>query len=165
MLEYFRTLVRYNIWARDRFIHAVKEMSKEDFLRDLGDGVGSVRDKLAHILGAENVWFDRLDGLDAPKFPLASEFPDQETLARRWQEVGARIEKLAAAMTEDGLHKRYTYKSLQGQEFTSELWEILGHLMNHGTYHRGQAASLIRRIAGKPPVTDMIAFFRDTSPS
>ncbi len=165
MVEYFRTLVRYNAWARDRFLRVVRDMSEGDFVRDLGDGVGSLRDKLAHILAAESIWLDRLDGVSAAKFPDVAEFPDKAALVERWTQIGARIEKLAAALTDEALHGKCSYRNLQGKEFTSELWEILAHMMNHGTYHRGQAASLCRRITGKPPVTDFIAFVREPSPS
>lgn len=161
MVEHFRTLARYNAWARDRFLAAVSDMSEEDFLRDLGDGVGSVRDKLAHILAAESIWLDRLEGRSAAKFPPASEFPDRKTLSDRWSQTGARLDQIIAALDEDSLNKACVYKSLKGDEFSSKLWEILTHVFNHGTYHRGQAASLIRRIKGTPPVTDFIVFVRE----
>jgi uncharacterized damage-inducible protein DinB len=54
-----------------------------------------------------------------------------------------------------------TYRSLKGIESTSSLRDILTHVVNHSTYHRGQIARGIKAKGGVPPVTDFIAFARE----
>ncbi|HNI27986.1 MAG TPA: DinB family protein, partial [Leptospiraceae bacterium] len=71
--------------------------------------------------------------------------------------------KILNELTEEGLKADIAYKNLKGLDFSTPLFEILLHVANHATYHRGQAASLIRRIKGSPPVTDMIEYFRSKS--
>ncbi len=154
----------YNFWASERFAAKLQDFSEEEFCRDLGDGCGSVRDKLGHILGANKVWLERIQGRVNP-FLQASEIKD----IRFYLDLSGRIhsdyKKILNELTEDSLQKPISYKNLKGLEFSTPLFEILLHVANHATYHRGQAASLVRRIKGSPPVTDMIEYFRSKSTS
>lgn len=159
MVEYLKTAWDYNVWAAQRFLNAAAALPVEDFLRDLGDVVGSVRDKLAHICGADEVWMARIDGA-APRMPPLEEFPDAATLRTRQQAVHERYLALLGNLTPGSITGTIRYRNLKGLEFTTPLGEILMHVANHGTYHRGQAASLIRRLTGAPPVTDLIEYFR-----
>jgi uncharacterized damage-inducible protein DinB len=50
------------------------------------------------------------------------------------------------------------YKNLKGDAFAKPVWEILLHVVNHGTYHRGQIAAMLRQLGHVPPSTDFIYF-------
>jgi uncharacterized damage-inducible protein DinB len=52
------------------------------------------------------------------------------------------------------------YKNFEGQVFTTLLSDIITHVVNHGSYHRGQISRLIRESGGIPPATDYIVFVR-----
>jgi len=160
LLDAIRTLWNYNFWAQDKVFSALTELTEEEFLRDLGDGNGSIRDKLAHICGADEVWLRRIQGVLSPQFPAKDEFSSKEILIERYKRIREEYRALIEAQTETGLGKSHSYRNLKGVEFTTPLDQILLHVANHATYHRGQVASLIRRVKGKPPVTDLIEFFR-----
>jgi uncharacterized damage-inducible protein DinB len=159
MLDYIRIAWNYNFWAAARFLEAAEALSGEEFVRDLGAGVGSVRDKLAHICGADEVWMARIDGA-AAKMPAHDEFADAGQLRQRQQAVHNRYRALLDTATPESLSVGVRYVNLKGAEFITPLDQILMHVANHGTYHRGQAASLLRRLTGAPPVTDLIEYFR-----
>lgn len=161
MLKIIKTAWAYNVWAGGRFLSAAQALSEGDFLRDLGDGVGSVRDKLAHLCGADEVWMARIAGDFSPKMPAKDEFPNAQVLKSRQESVHARYLSFLESATEESLASSIAYRNLRGQEFSTPLYQVLMHVSNHGTYHRGQAASLIRRISGSPPVTDLIEYFRE----
>ena len=58
------------------------------------------------------------------------------------------------------------YKSLNGQSSTSPYWQMIVHVVNHGTYHRGQVATMLRQLGATPAQsTDMIVFFRERQAS
>ncbi|MCE9600330.1 MAG: DinB family protein [Spirochaetia bacterium] len=160
MLETIRTLWKYNFWALDRFLAELDAFTEEEFLRELDKGSGSLRDKLAHICGADIVWMRRIQGEVAPQFPTITDFADRAAVAKRFRDVHVEYRTLLDSLADADLNRTYSYKNLKGMEFTTPLWQILMHVANHATYHRGQAASIIRRIKGKPPVTDMIEYFR-----
>lgn len=161
MLSYIKTAWAYNVWAGARFLAAAEALSEAEFLRDLGEGVGSVRDKLAHLCGADEVWMARISGEFSPKLPAKEEFANVQTLKSRQELVHSRYASVVQSATDESLAVNIAYRNLRGQEFTTPLHQVLMHVANHGTYHRGQAASLIRRITGTPPVTDLIEYFRE----
>ncbi len=158
MLEAVRTLWKYNFWAQDQFFAAVADMTEEEFLRDLGDGVGSLRDKLGHICGADDIWIRRIQGEASPQFRTPDS--DRMTYIESQKAVRHKYHTLLEGLSEVDLLKEISYKNLKGVDFTTPLAEILMHVANHATYHRGQAASIVRRLKGKPPVTDLIEYYR-----
>ena len=50
----------------------------------------------------------------------------------------------------------FTYRNLVGVETTKVKWQIFRHIVNHGTYHRGQIANMLRQLGVKPPSTDLL---------
>jgi len=52
-------------------------------------------------------------------------------------------------------------KTSSGGVFASPLWQMLQHLANHGSYHRGQVATMLRQLGCKPSGTDLIGFYRE----
>lgn len=164
MRDYIRTAWEYNFWASGRLLDAAAALSEADFLRDLGDGVGSVRNKLAHIYGADAVWLARIEGAALPQMPPVDEFPNASELRLKQSTVHEAFGEIIRTATPASLARKVAYRNLKGQDFETPLDEILLHVANHATYHRGQAASLIRRLTGTPPVTDLIEFFRLAPP-
>ncbi len=66
-----------------------------------------------------------------------------------------------AALTEADLARNFEFKTTQGVPQTQPGWQMLQHLANHGTYHRGQIATMLRQLGAKAQGTDMIYFFRE----
>ena len=54
----------------------------------------------------------------------------------------------------------YEYKTTEGVPYASPAWQMLQHVVNHGTYHRGQIATMLRQLGNKSQSTDMIVFYR-----
>ncbi|MCB1189399.1 MAG: DinB family protein [Leptospiraceae bacterium] len=159
-IDLIQTLFKYNYWSIDQIRNTLEKMSEEDFVRDMGDGVGSIRDKLVHIYGAEKIWYERIQG-NMISFPKNEEYSNQESIWSDWDVLRKNFLNLVSGMNEDDIQKKITYKNFKGEPFQQPIWEILIHVTNHGTYHRGQVGSLIRRATGKPPVTDLAVFFRE----
>ncbi|MBE7438603.1 MAG: DinB family protein [Spirochaetales bacterium] len=158
-ISFYRNLFDYNYWARDRFFEVLGHLDPQQFILDLGDGVGSIRDKLTHIFAAEKIWLERLTGSPEP-FMTPDRVGDLPALQELWSRTEQAWVSFLDAQTNETLKDSFRYHDLKGDEHHSKLWSILTHVTNHGTYHRGQAASLVRRLTGKLPVTDYIAFSR-----
>ena len=81
-LETLRELYAYNYWARDRQLEACAALSQEQFLRPMGSSFSSVRDTLAHVMGAEWIWLERWRGRSPQTMPGVPEgLPFQEPCA------------------------------------------------------------------------------------
>ena len=159
--EDFRLLYDYNSWANHRTLDACAPIAEEQFTRDLGSSFRSVRDTLAHISGVEWLWLERWHGRSHNSIPPASDFPDLESLRRRWDEIERNLLDYVASLTPEEVQRVVQHKTTQGVQQSAPLWQMLQHLVNHGTYHRGQVATMLRQLGAKPISTDLIFFYRE----
>ncbi len=153
------TLFDYNAWANERILGAVESLTAEQFLRDLGNSFPSVRDTLAHILGAEWIWLRRWHGESPAKGLAATEFPTVASLRDRFAAVERDRRAYLGTVSEDRLAQPFTYRDMAGNQHALPLIHSLQHLVNHGTYHRGQVTTLLRQLGATPVSTDMSRFF------
>ena len=156
-----RLLYDYNSWANAGTLEACGALDLELLTRDLASSHRSVRDTLAHIMGAEWVWLERWNGRVPTALPAGESFPDLESLRRRWSEVERDLLGFVAGLAEADLGRELQYRALDGQPYSQPLWQMLQHLVNHGSYHRGQVAAMLRQLGAKPGATDLIAFYRE----
>lgn len=160
-LEDFRLLYDFNTWANNRTLDSCAALTPEQLTRDLGSSFKSVRDTLAHIYGAEWVWLERWHGRVPSGLPSAADFLDLETLRRRFADIDRNLVDYIASLTTDDLTRVLTVKSSSGATFSQPLWQMLQHLANHGSYHRGQVATMLRQLGAKATGTDLIGFYRE----
>ena len=157
-LETVRLLYNFNAWANRRLLETCGALSNEQFTRNLGSSFGSVRDTLAHILGAEWVWLERWNGRSPTALLPADQFPDLESLRRRWSESEHELLGFVAGLSAADLVRLYDYRTTKGAPSTNPLWQMLQHLINHGTYHRGQVTAMLRQVGGQPRATDFLRY-------
>jgi uncharacterized damage-inducible protein DinB len=156
-----RVLYDYNAWANHRSLEAAAALSEEKFLAPMGSSFGSVRDTLAHILGAEWIWLERFQGRSPASLLDPTQFANVESLRERWDEQEARLLAFVRGLTQTDLDRVFEYKTLKFGVYKNPLWESMQHLVNHGTYHRGQVTTLLRQHGAQPIATDLMHFYRD----
>lgn len=155
-------LLDYSYWARDRVLAAVRPLSGEQFTRDLGSSFPSVRDTLVHMYGAEWIWCERWHGMSPTAGPTSGDFPDVERLAAAWRDLERKVRGFVAGLDDGGIERRLEYRLLSGAPGLSSIREMLQHVVNHGTYHRGQVTTMLRQLGAAPPKSlDLIAFYRE----
>lgn len=160
-LAYLQTLLDYHYWARDIVLDAVTDIPREKFTQPVDSSFKSLRDTVAHIYAADFVWFQRWVGR-APQGLIAYDrFPDPTSIRTAWKDLETETRQFVTNLGEDGINKRFDYNLLSGAADTAPFWEMLVHVVNHASYHRGQVTTLMRQLGVHPPKpTDMIAFFR-----
>jgi uncharacterized damage-inducible protein DinB len=62
------------------------------------------------------------------------------------------------SLTDELLIRRVSYENLEGVRWEYSLAEMMQHLANHSSYHRGQIAVLLRQLGQTPPATDFLVF-------
>jgi uncharacterized damage-inducible protein DinB len=156
-----RVLYDYNAWANHRSLEAASALSAEKFVQPMGSSFGSVRDTLAHIYGAEWIWLERFQGRSPSSLPDTMQFKDMAGLRERWDELEARLLGFVRGLTQTDLERVFEYKTLKFGVYSNPLCESLQHLVNHGTYHRGQVTTLLRQLGAQPIATDLMHFHRE----
>jgi uncharacterized damage-inducible protein DinB len=157
----FRLLYEYNSWANRRTLDSCTPLTPEQFTRDMVSSFRSVRDTLAHIYGAEWLWLERWCERIPNALPSSADFPDLDALRARWEELERNLGTFIDSLTPAGLQRVIKYKNTRGTPFEGPLEPMLSHVVNHGTYHRGQVVTLLRQLGAKPVATDLIAFHRE----
>lgn len=156
LLTTLREFYEYNYWARDRQLQACAGVTHEQFLRPMGSSFSSLRDTLAHLVGAEWLWCERWQGRSPRAMPAAEEFPTLDAVRNRWHAVERSVRDYLAALTDEALARPLTYVNLKGETWTYPLWQALFHLINHQTYHRGQVTTLLRQLGSQPVQIDYL---------
>jgi len=160
-LAHLQTLLDYHYWARDIILDAVTELPREKFLQPVESSFKSVRDTVAHIYAADLVWFNRWIGRAPAGLIPYDQFPDATSIRTAWKDLETEVRQFVNNLGEAGVNKLFDYKLLSGAPDTAPFWQMLVHVVNHATYHRGQVTTLLRQLGAPPPKpTDMIAFFR-----
>jgi len=156
-----QTMLDYHYWARDRLLDAVATLTPEQYTRDLGSSFKSVRETVTHVYAAEWAWHERWQGRSPTALLPADQFPDLAALRNAWAELEVKMRDFIAAIGEQGTSRVIEYKLLSGQAGASPLWQMLQHVVNHASYHRGQVTTMLRQM-GTPPAKpmDMIAYYR-----
>ena len=161
-IQDLRTLLDYHYWARDRALDAAALLTPEQFTRDLGSSFKSVRDTLAHAYSAEWAWHSRWHGTSPTSMLPFDQFPDVASLRKVWTDHEAKMRAFVAAVDDEGLSRVYEFKTLNGQSGSSPFWQMLQHVVNHASYHRGQVTTMLRQLGAQPGKSmDMIAYYRE----
>ena len=155
------TLYDYNAWANGRALGAAEPLSSEAFLRDLKNSFPSVRDTLAHILGAEWIWLRRWHGESPSSGLAAADFPTVASLRDRFAAIERERRTFLDGVSEEGLAQSFSYRDMAGNSHTLLLVQSLQHVVNHGTYHRGQITTMLRQLGAKPVGTDLSRYHID----
>jgi uncharacterized damage-inducible protein DinB len=159
--EEIRLLYDYNAWADRRSLTAAAALTPEQFTKPLGNSFSSVRDTLAHIFGAEWIWLERFQGRSPASLPDSTQYPDVNTLGERWGEFEPRLLNFARNVTQRDLDGILEYKTLKFGVYSNPLWQSMQHVVNHGSYHRGQITTLLRQLGATPVLTDLMHFYRE----
>jgi uncharacterized damage-inducible protein DinB len=159
--EDMRRLYDYNAWANHRSLEAAAALTTEQFTKTLGSSFGSVRDTLAHICGAEWIWLERFQGRSPASLPDVNQFADAASLRAHWAEQEQRLLKFVNGLSQSDLDRVFEYKTLKFGTYKNPLWESMQHVVNHGSYHRGQVTTLLRQLGAQPILTDLMHFYRE----
>jgi uncharacterized damage-inducible protein DinB len=160
-LQDLRTLVDYHYWARDRMFEALEPLTAEEVNRDMGNSFKSIRDTVTHLYAAEWAWYSRWQGTSPDKLLPADLFPDLAAVRLAWTDLEAKIRAYLEELGEANVTQVIEYKLLSGQPGASPLWQMLQHVVNHASYHRGQVTTMLRQLGAQPAKPlDMIAFYR-----
>lgn len=155
-----RTHTRYSGWASRKLLEAVTNLTPEERTRPMGVSHESVQRTLAHIYFADSIWYSRTVDPSVP-VPNPNELPSMETLAAGWKSLQNNWEVWTSSLTDHDLDRIVQYKQRDGTPFETPVWQIVLHVVNHATLHRGQVMAMLRQLGAKPPGTDLIFYYRE----
>ncbi len=160
-----RELFEFNRWANQRMLEAVAALNEEQFTRDLRSSFPSVQATLAHIVGADWIWLSRWLGTSPTGTPPEWDLSTLSGIRAQWDIIEKQRASFLDSLTPEALQRSLPYWTLKGEPFSNPLAQLLRHVVNHSTYHRGQVMTMLRQL-GMPAIsTDLVLFYRERLPA
>jgi len=161
MKEILSQLAAYNIWANQKLLETILALTEEQQKQEIPSSFKSLYATILHMLNAESVWWQRMKMQERIVAPaenfkgtmkeLSSEILQQN---RQWQEW---VNTATAPILDHVFHYYNNKKEL----FKQPIYQMILHVFNHGTYHRGQLVNMLRQLGiEKIPQTDFVVWCR-----
>jgi uncharacterized damage-inducible protein DinB len=149
--------LRYSAWASRKVMEAVRALPDADFEKPLGVSHGSLQGTLAHIFYADWIWFTRVVA------PMEEPGQTREALERVWPQLQDKWVAWAEGASDGEMNRMVQFQSRLYGQVARPVWQILLHVVNHATLHRGQAISILRQMGVAPPHIDFMNFYQETA--
>jgi uncharacterized damage-inducible protein DinB len=163
-LDDVRDLFSYNKWANDRTLASLEPLTEEQLTRDLGSSFPTLLLTAAHIAAAEWIWLCRWTGTSPREMPAWAETPRIDEIRTKFADLELERQAYLASVSGADLPRPLAFTLFNGTPDTQPLGAQFHHLVNHGTYHRGQIAGMLRQVGAKPAATDLIRWLRERRP-
>jgi uncharacterized damage-inducible protein DinB len=157
--ETLRLHLDYTQWATMRLLDVAMQLTSEELNRDFGTSEHSVLGTLVHTFAGDRIWLYRVAGGANPGF-VSDADRSLAVLEQDWPAVLERWRLWAANLTDESTDALLDYTDLKGNPHRQPIWQIVLHVVNHGTHHRGQVSGFLRALGRTPPPLDLIYFYR-----
>jgi uncharacterized damage-inducible protein DinB len=157
-----RVLARYNAWANRLIFDAVAELPAGEATKPREGLFKNMVHMLNHNYVIDRIFQAHLEGR-AHGYG-ARNTPDHPPLAELWhaqREIDAWYVAWSDALTDAALAQTVRFTFVGGGEGAMTRGEILLHIVNHTTYHRGYVAEMFYKVPARPPTTDLPVYLRD----
>ena len=141
-----------NMW--DQYVMLLTD---EQFTQPAEYSQGSIKDQIVHMISADDLWFSGLRGDPIPDHLRSKNFPDRESIRVYWDRVEKEMRVYLGALQENRLND----KPLEGEDADLIVWQVLLHVVNHGTDHRAQTLRLLHDMGVKTVSQDYIFYVFD----
>jgi len=163
LVDLLRNHLDYTSWASCRLVDAASALNPQELIRDFATADHNVLGTLVHVFAADRLWLGRIEGNPPAHFIVPEEDMNLAALRSDWPALLERWKQWGALLTEDSIHRDISYKSAKGDAFVTPTWQIVLHVVNHGTHHRGQVSGFLRVMGHIPPSLELTAFYREAS--
>jgi uncharacterized damage-inducible protein DinB len=161
-LRNIRMLTRYSAWANARLFDALQALPAGEATAKRATLFGNMVNTLNHDYVIDLIWQAHLTGVSHGFTKRITDTePTLQELRRTQAEIDAWYVAYADQMTEALHNERVNFKFVDGAEGTMARGDMLLHIVNHKTYHRGVVADMLYQAKSKPPVMDLPVFLRD----
>ena len=161
MKQLLQQYAAYNTWANKRIVETAKLLSEEQINKEVVSSFPSVYKTVLHLMEVENVWWERLKLMEHTT--LSGWFTGNfDELSKKLLELSQQWQTWIQNANEVNISHVFAYQNSKKEHFKQPVYEMLLHLFNHQTFHRGQLVTMFRQLGlDKIPPTDFIVFSRN----
>ena len=161
MKELLIQFASYNTWANQKLIECIQSLPEEALVKELPSSFSSLQATLLHMWDAESIWWQRVKLAERVNFPSENSSADIRDVVNGLMNQSRQWEEWVNAASELSLDHVFQYQNTRREMFKQPVYQIIHHVFNHGTYHRGQLVNMLRQLGiEKIPSTDFTVFIR-----
>lgn len=156
----FRYLYEYHFTENRRLWDSyVAPLTYEKFTQDAKYSHGSVRSQIIHLMNVDDIWFSELRGVEISEPFKPAVFDDRESIRARWDSIEQNMQDYLAKLRDDMLFEKPIVAIEEDKDLI--VWQVLLHVVNHGTDHRAQLLRLLHDLGVKTTSQDFIFYVYD----
>jgi uncharacterized damage-inducible protein DinB len=151
----------YNLWANKVLLERLTQLPHEILHKEMGSSFGSIYKTVVHLMEVESVWWQRLKLQEHVQMPEKDPEENFKKLSKKLSVLSKQWNDWVQEASEINIEHVFGYYNTKKVFFKQPVYEVLMHVFNHQTYHRGQVVTMMRQNGvDKIPATDFIAFSR-----
>ncbi len=164
MKQLLQQYAAYNYWANLKLLEYLLQINEESLSKEIGGSFPNIFKNMLHLWEAEAIWWQRLKLAEHVINPAETFDGDFEDLSKKLLRQSGDWDQWVKNANEAALSHVFAYRNSKKEQFKQPVNEVLIHLFNHQSYHRGQVISQLRILGfEKIPATDFIIFTRKKS--
>ena len=161
MKEILLPLASYNVWANGLLIDTIRLLPEEKTTETIISSFDSLLKTLLHMWDAESIWWQRMKLSEKIIVPSADFNGNITEVIQNLQQLDKQWLEWIQSVQERMFQHEFIYQNAKREQFKQPLFQMLLHLFNHNTYHRGQLVTMLRQLGiEKLPQTDFIVWSR-----
>lgn len=137
----------------------IASLPYEQFIQDVGYSHGSVREQIIHLMSVDEVWFSELQGVEPSESLASTNFDDRENIRSTWDDIEKRMRNFLAELRDISMFETPIKEPDEDKDLI--VWQVLLHVVNHGTDHRAQLLRLLNDLGVKTESQDYIFYVYD----
>jgi uncharacterized damage-inducible protein DinB len=161
MKELILQLSGYHTWANQQLIDIIQQLPGEKQTQTVASSFDSLLKTVIHLWDAESIWWQRLKLSERIVIPSETFNGNFNEAANQLLQQNRQWTQWISNAQEHMFQHEFIYLNLKKEQFKQPVYQVLVHVFNHGTYHRGQLVTMLRQLGiEKIPQTDYIAWSR-----
>lgn len=161
MKEILVQLSAYNLWANSLLLDAINQLPLERQMQEVPSSFSGLFKTALHMLDAESIWWQRMKLQERIVRPGEQFNGDMKELSNALLQQNRQWHEWIIQANEHQLQHVFQYQNSKREQFKQPVYQMILHVFNHGTYHRGQLVNILRQIGvEKIPATDFIVWSR-----
>lgn len=161
MKEILLQYAAYNLWANNLLLEVINNLPEEKQQQTVTSSFDSLFKTVQHVWNAESIWWQRMklnERIVAPGEGFSGSFKEMST---GLLQQNSQWQQWISSAQEHMLRHEFIYYNSKKEKFKQPVYQMLLHLFNHSTYHRGQLVTMLRQLGvEKIPQTDFIVWSR-----
>jgi uncharacterized damage-inducible protein DinB len=136
-------------------------LAPEELTRDFGTADRSILGTLVHTYAADRAWIGRIESAPPDTFLEPVVDMHLSVLQSDWPAVQQRWHTMASNLDDNTVQTVVSYTDTKGNPYQSTIQQIVLHVVNHATHHRGQVSGFLRAMGHRPPILDLMKHYRE----